>query len=194
MPPARTPAKLPVKLAEIYPASNYTCVAFDPGGTTGWAVFTIYPDAMKDPEYKILHNVVSWNCGQFTGSENQQLDEMLDLCAAWDEADIVSEDFILRQYRKDRELLTPVRLNAGLEYGLWLAADRKAELVRPIYLQQPSLAKSTMTDPRLKEAGYLEPTAGTPHARDAVRHALTFLRRRKAANAQGRDVIRQGNH
>ena len=64
------------------------------------------------------------------------------------------------------------------------------------YLQQPSLAMSTMTDERLKLAeqsakglGFHSSTAGLPHARDAARHGLTFARREAHARARGRSLV-----
>lgn len=148
----------------------YQVVAFDPGGTTGWAAFSVWEIAMYDREYAILENIQHWAAGEFSGPLPKQHDEMVLLCEAWEDADVVSEDFILRQFLPGRDVLDPVRLNFALECA-----------VRPrvVDYQQPSLAMSVITDDRLQAFGYWDALIGKPHARDAVRHALTFLRRRK---------------
>lgn len=156
-------------------ADMFQVCAFDPGGTTGWAVFHVHEVAMYDPGYPILANVEYWWAGEFSGALVKQSDEMVELCEAWEDADIVSEDFILRQFLPGREVLDPVRLNFALECR-----------VRPriVAYQQSSLAMSVVTDDRMRAWGFWNPLAGKPHARDAVRHAVTYLRRRKDSVAQ----------
>lgn len=148
-----------------------TVIAYDPGGVTGWALFSVHPDAVADPSLKILNNVEYARWGQFTGTEFDQVDQMLDLADAWPGAAIVTEDFILRQFNASRALLSPVRLNAAFRYCL--GRDRR------VYLQQPSLAKTTITDERLRVMGYWDNTKGEVHARDAIRHNFTFWKRVK---------------
>jgi len=84
--------------------------------------------------------------------------------------DLVIEDFILRERTKQRNLLSPVRLTAGLlqECLNW---DRLCGLT----LQSSSDAKSVVTDERLKQLGLWQ--AGQQHARDACRHLALFLRK-----------------
>lgn len=160
----------------------HTIIAVDPGGTSGWALFSFKPEALLPGDTKLLESILYWTCGEFVGAENLQVDQLVSLCAAWPEADLVVEDFILRQFRQGRELLAPVRITAALSYGI-----RETDGVwkgrgpgRRMYLQQPGLAMSTITDERMKRSGFYNPTVGKPHARDAVRHALTFARRKKA--------------
>jgi hypothetical protein len=50
--------------------------------------------------------------------------------------------------------------------------------MRAPFVQNASMAKSTATDERLKDAGLYRP--GMLHAVDAMRHATTFLRRARA--------------
>lgn len=143
-------------------------LAFDPGGTTGWAVFGVWPDAMADPAQKLLDNLAFWSAGQFTGEEDEQVDQMISLVEAWpEEADIAVEDFILRQFTMARDLLAPVRVTAAFKYAL-----RPRTFTR----QQPSLAMRSVTDERLKAWGFWAPLKGQEHARDAVKHAVTRLR------------------
>jgi hypothetical protein len=150
-----------------------TVVAYDPGGVTGWAVFSVHPVSLIRPEYKVLENVTHFTCGQFIGTEFAQATAMIELAREWPGAALVVEDFLLRKFDASRNLLSPVRLTAAFRYTL-LSVDKRAA-----HMQQPSLAMTTMTDERLKATGYFERTVGVPHARDAVRHCLTFLKRLK---------------
>jgi hypothetical protein len=148
---------------------QYVVLALDPGGVTGWAVMGFHPEVMSgDPGYRALDNIEFWTAGEFSGAENSQCDETLELVASWPSARLVIEDFILRKQSMGRELLAPVRITAVLEYE-----------IRPRYWvkQQPSLAMSTVTDERQKDAGLWIP--GKPHARDALKHCLTFVKRQR---------------
>lgn len=212
----------------------FTIIGYDPGGTTGWALVSLYPEAL-DPGYRILDNVVFWTCGQFVGSPLSQGREMALLAAAWPTAHIVVEDFILRTFRQDRVLLEPVRVTesfgaslGALEQavccGQWAKHNCRNDInlmgQRPrsqaigqngvtqatggYHLQQPSLAMSTLTDERLQDAerampgaagiggaglGFYSATRGLPHARDAVRHVLTFARREAQARTRSRSLV-----
>ena len=170
-------------------------VWFDPGGTTGWAIFSIHPDALDNPELSVLDNINHWSCGQFTGLENVQVRHALDLITVWEDAAIGIEDFVLRVHSTDRSVLAPVRVTAAIEFEMWcgntgstpIDADRSLPS-RKILKQQPSLAMDTVTDDRLKRWGFYARTVGSGHGRDAVRHALTFLRRAKGDAALRTDA------
>lgn len=170
--------------SEIDDDPLFSTMWFDPGGTTGWCVAAIYPEAMQSNDYKILDNIAFWSCGEFTGREDEQVDAMLGLVEAWSDNCVIGlEDFVLRVFRQDRDLLAPVRITAAFEYGLRGTGNGKKRgrsQGRVAIRQQPSLAMSTMTDDRLKSAGLYHPTLGKEHARDAVRHTFTYLRRHKA--------------
>lgn len=196
----------------------FTCIAFDPGGTTGWALVCCHVEAMQDREYKILDNITFWACGQLVGPFAKQANEMMDLVVAWPRnSAVVSEDFLLRQFRMDRTLLDPVRMNERFAQLLYNYDIKQQEIERlpahmrypprEPFLQQPAMAMTTMTDARLKAAeesvafargvgaagaggaggvgsrgyGFYSATAGRPHARDALRHAFTFMRRERHA-------------
>lgn len=148
---------------------QYVVLALDPGGTTGWSVFGVHPDALSgDPAIGVVNNVEFWCAGQFEGDENSQADEIVELIEHWPSARLVIEDFILRKQSQARELLSPVRITSVLEWA-----------VRPRYFikQQPSLAMTTITDDRQKAMGFWVP--GQQHARDAIKHNLTFLKRQR---------------
>jgi hypothetical protein len=80
---------------------------------------------------------------------------------------LVTEQFVLRQLNA---LLDSVEINAILRWAC-----------RPRYwvTQQAGLAMSTVTDTRQKDWGFWIP--GKEHARDAVKHNITYLKRRKEA-------------
>lgn len=154
----------------------------DPGGTTGWAIMVVHPDALEIGGVSILQNLelTRWGAipGAGMGDESEQLaiSRVLDTIQSWPGCAYGTESFRLRQFTKDSELLTPVRVQAAVKYALW------AGEWGPLWEQQPALAKSTAPDARLKEWGLYDTHSG-PHARDAVRHAITFLRRCKEREA-----------
>lgn len=145
---------------------SYQVLALDPGGTTGWAIFQVHPDAMTgDPEIPVLDNIEWWTAGEVTGKQDDQIDELVKLIEEWPAARLVTENFRVRSIQA---LLDPAEINAVLRWA-----------VRPRYFvyQEPGLAMSTVTDERQKLWGYWLP--GKPHARDAVKHGITFLKRKK---------------
>ncbi|UJQ86153.1 RuvC-like resolvase [Gordonia phage Zany] len=171
-----------------------TVIAIDPGETTGWALWNLYPEVLVYDDEKISDNIQMWTHGQVecvsrfedddfedlgiafvNESEAIGVAELVGLLRSWDGAAVVIESFILRQQRKDASLLSPVRITAALSQWLW-------QQRRLYFVQQPSMAKTTVTDARLKTWGFYERSGGMQHARDADRHAITFLRRCKGSN------------
>lgn len=158
----------------MHPRDRIGIIALDPGGTTGWSVSRF--------EYGDLSTIRanSRDCfemrwGQFTGSENGQADDICDLVDKGRNSDridyliLLIEDFILRQKRKDRDLLSPVRLTAKVEWANWMWWGL------PLIKQQPSLAKTSINDARLRSWDAW--AIGEEHARDANRHNITLVRR-----------------
>jgi hypothetical protein len=150
-----------------------TVLAFDPGGTTGWCVFCVTPrDLISERAWiKCMKHCAS---GQILGSEHAQVDQSIELIDMWPEAAVVSESFHQRIRNTGLETdpaYSPVRINATIKW--WLATEDRFH-----FKQSPDLAKSAWTDERLR-AAKLEPGGGyaNRHARDGVRHALTFLGR-----------------
>lgn len=153
-------------------------LGLDPGVTTGWSLLVL-PRFVKGTEFfSVPFDIGLESKFIWTHGEIDCLDEDLGvfalhkLCNIYPSAAVVVEDFILRDFRreKSRNLLSPVRVTAKLEHYLW-RTNRK------MLLQQPSLAKTTVTDDRLKLWGCYVSKGGQQHARDADRHVLTFLRR-----------------
>lgn len=178
--------KIRLNLAYDGSSGDPTVVAFDPGGTTGWAVVSVHPVAVRDPAYSILDNLTHVTFGQFCGTELAMADAMIDLCEQWPGAVRLTEQFILMTHTNSDALLSPVRLNAALRYGLHLKAKGTD---RRVWNQTASMAKTTMTDERLAYCALIEPTRGKPHARDALRHALTFWKRVRTSYALGREAF-----
>jgi hypothetical protein len=148
--------------------------AVDPGGTTGWAEISVPVESLLDRQVDLFLDL-SFDCGQITGDPNSQVEELGGLLWQF-KGPVIIEDFILRQFRQDRDLLAPVVVTAKLEYEIFVSNKQRVYQQR-VKRQQPSLAKSTATDDRLREWGLWE--VGAPHARDSLRHTMTFLRRAK---------------
>lgn len=158
-----------------------TTVWVDPGGTTGWGVMSVDPLALslRKPIEDIIEH---WVCGDTHGNENQMASEMLELYDLWEDAAIGIEKFTIRKFLKHEEFLSPVRIRSKIEYGLWLqekwAAEEEGRPVgrgRHLWIQDPSMAKNTLTDDRQRAYGLWDP--GKDHKRDAVKHCYTFLQR-----------------
>lgn len=149
-----------------------TVIAYDPGGVTGWSLFSVHPDALTDPECLVLDNVTHWACGEFNGDEYKLVDQMLQLADDWPGAALLTEDFVPQQFNQSRAFLAPVRLNAAFAYEI--GRERR------VWYQLSSLAMLTITDARLRSLGrYWHDTEGMKDARAATKHALTFLKRLK---------------
>src|ERR1044072_5295308 len=118
----------------------YTTIAFDPGGRTGWAVFQVHAEAIKDDDYRIFDNITFWSAGEFYGALQIQVDEMMSLVEAWPEAHIVIEDFVLRKFSSARELLDPVRITERFEDRIYVIGNKRAIIKQP-----PSLAMNAVT-------------------------------------------------
>lgn len=152
-----------------------TVLAFDPGGTTGWSLITVPKMLLStrdSPITELFDARKDWQHGQISGNECDQVDAMLRLCRLHFHACIVIEDFTLRRFDHDKEMLSPVRLTAMLDYALHARSDR-----RTTFRQQPSEAMQIATDTYLKQLNLYERKGGMGHARDADRHAVLWLRK-----------------
>ena len=154
-----------------------TVISIDPGGTTGWSVMCVEPDCLAEADVSVLASIVHYTSGQVDGNENDQAEALVGLISAWPNAAVVVENFTLRTFKQSRELLSPVRITAKIDYVMHRGIEDVHPAGRRIWLQEPSMAKSTATDARLKEWGLYRREGGEEHARDATRHGITFLRR-----------------
>lgn len=160
-------------------AGNLVVAWFDPGITTGWALVRVPVKRLMENGQVQSIRWTQWKCGQynFAGDTSASVDRALEIartayvevCEAGDVFVLGSEGFTLRMLSMDAALLEPVRFNSiiddrlrGNEGGLW--CER----------QQPSDAKKTITDQRLRNWSTWHPS---DHARDGLRHAFLFLRR-----------------
>lgn len=179
-----------------YPDYLAAVVAFDPGGTTGYCIMGVYPEALEkyDENLEECLEHVDYgviDCGSRHGQtgvgmsrghdglnlpgENDGIIRMVNIAEEYPKAAIVLEDFVLDVHKanRGRDLLTPVRIISGFT-GLLHYCFGPKQLDR-IFIQNRSLAKTTCTDNRLKNWGLYDGKSG-PHARDATRHAYYFLR------------------
>lgn len=152
---------------------HLSVLGFDPGGTTGWGFLSFHIDALL-PNYDMFDGM-QFDCGQIYGDDEQQSVELRKFI---DEhlGPIVVEGFVLRKFSRDPDLLSPVRM--GSRISLLAEIKNRADPF-PIFEQQPSMAMATATDDRMRDWGLWTP--GQPHANDAIRHCITFLRRAKGS-------------
>lgn len=170
-------------------------IAFDPGGTTGFAVLGVLPERLITGT--ALHTHLAHveygqiDCGTRHGQTGVgmarghdgmnmpgEYDGIVRMLNVWDEFDspaVVIEDFVLDVHKanRGRDLLTPVRIISG--FTTLMQYSFGPEALEGIFIQNRSLAKTTCTDDRLKHWSIYDSNSG-PHARDAVRHAFYFLR------------------
>jgi hypothetical protein len=131
-------------------------VALDPGGTTGWATWTDGPQE-------------EWSWGQIGPQEHhKELNDFLGLQQTQDFI-LVCETFDFRQHDNNR---TKVNLISREYIGVakLFAAERMST---PVVLQTPAQAKTFVTDEKLKAMDLWVP--GKVHARDALRHLITYM-------------------
>lgn len=178
--------------------NEYHVVAFDPGGTMGWAHLVVDFRAFSRPEHQALKYVKWWDCGEFAGTENEQVKEASRLI--WraqfgdmpynsttavvsqgvSRTDLLSEDFELTQRVGGDNLLSPVRINAKLD---WVCSEWALKL----NLQKRSM-RTGVTGDRLTQFGFISPMSRTGRwtttgqgkdAFSAMQHAIVWFRRIK---------------
>lgn len=157
----------------------YHLFAFDPGGTIGWAHLVISPEAFANRDAKVLRHLVHWDCGEFTGTEHEQIKAAVTKVRQRHiykhrRMDVLGEDFELTQLIGGKNLLSPVRINAVLEWefiriGLTLIYQRRS-------------MRTSVTKERLNAFGFTGKWTTTGKGKDAfaaMQHAVTWVRRVK---------------
>lgn len=140
---------------------------FDGRGRRDAAFYAVLNgDASRTTPTSVLNTV--------DAGEVLQVRQMSGLFDNYPDAALVIEDFQLRIFNQDREVLAPARLRLALQAEEALHGGGRVP-----FLQQPSEAKTTAPDERLKRANLY--FAGMPHATDASRHAAVFFRRLRAS-------------
>lgn len=156
-------------------------LAYDPGGTTGWAVLCVRPRDLVSDKPLNRRLLKHYAAGQIVGDENTQVDQLVELVDIWPNAAVVGESFVQRIKNTGLETdvaYSPVRINAVVRW--WLATED-----RFLFKQTPRDAKAKWTDSRLDDVK-LNPGGGhaNRHARDGVRHAALFLNRAREPRAK----------
>ncbi len=138
------------------PALHGHLLVFDPGHTTGWAVF---------------HDSQLVECGETdTTTIEIATPHLTELITAFEPWHIVLEDYRIYRWR--------AKHHAGSD----LPTARVIGCIETLALQQglaaptkqpAQIAKGFCTDKKLKEWGYYQP--GKKHASDAIRHGCYFL-------------------
>ena len=161
----------------------YHILWFDPGAAgSGWAHILLSERAYSRPENRVLANVITWDCGTFTGTDLEQYTRAVGLMASIYTAgtfvprmDIGSEDFDLVQTVGGKDnLLSPVRFNAVLA---WEAS----RFGKTVHLQNRSM-RTQQTGDRLNAFGFTGHWSKTSKGKDefaAMQHAVTWMRNQK---------------
>jgi hypothetical protein len=161
--------------------NEFALIAIDPGVTCGWAKFIMDKHAFSRPHNKILSNIKLWDCGEFTGSEQEVLGQAVTLidrtCNEFGflRMHVMSEDFDLVQTIGSKEnLLSPVRQNAVLAWecqkrGIILRYQRRNE-------------RTSVTKKRLKLWGFEGGFKRNEFA--AMQHGMKYLRSLKSQSKQ----------
>lgn len=165
------------------PPAVLNVFGIDPGKTTGWCRMMIPRECLFANKAhlwgKAPSEVLEWEYGEITGHEVDQAIEICRILRTTQGMDYkvgpaaVIEDFTIQinAPTTDPELLSPVRIGAMLVMCRRLRQMGDTHLV----FQNRTIAKTTITDERLKALGYYVP--GPDHIRDATRIAITALRR-----------------
>lgn len=164
--------------------NEYHLIAFDPGAiATGWAHFVVDFRGFSRPENKVLANLKSWDCGQYTGEEHEQYTAATSLVwrAKFGEkpfntkTDVVGEDFDLVQTIGGKQLLAPVRFNAVLDWECGKLGCK--------YTLQNRNMRTSITAERLRLMGFegrwSKTASKSKDAFSAMQHGVTWLRRIK---------------
>lgn len=157
--------------------NEFHIVTFDPGGVIGWAHMAIDFRAFLTPKAKILANLITWDTGEFKDTEDANLAQCFRLVRAaryglmpfHSRTDVISEDFELTQMVGGHNLLSPVRINAVLEWEC-------AKIGGVNFHYQKRQMRTGVTRERMKMAG-LSYTGKDSFA--AGQHAVTWARRVK---------------
>jgi hypothetical protein len=164
-------------------ANQFQLIAFDPGGTIGWARLTLHVKAFTRPDHRALRYVESWDCGEFTGTENEQIAKARDLIqdARWGPMpftpliNVITEDFDLVQTVGGKELVSPIRINAVIE---WICLTQFSLELK----YQKRQARTGITPERLRAFGFEGRWVTKGAGKDsfaAMQHAIRWLRHLK---------------
>jgi hypothetical protein len=162
--------------------SKYIVLVFDPGGVIGWAKFIVDAKAFARPENKILANVDEWSAGELCGNEHEQLTHAAKMIRDRRQNahfDVVVEDFELTQMLGGRNLLSPVRINAVLEWECFKNGVA--------FNTQKRTMRTNVTRDRLRNFGFTRGFKKDEFA--AMQHAIVWLRRLKQKSVMSDECV-----
>lgn len=157
----------------------------DPGVVSGVACIWFDPQALLRGE-PLRKCVLAWFETYLYGPENGRNGQinrflrMRHLLAQETGLGTGVERFTLLRIERSEAFLSPVRIRAGIEYGVSMSRVNDSELLQ----QSPGDAMTTFTDARLKALGMYTP--GPDHIRDGTRHCLLHIRK---IGSLGKDAI-----
>lgn len=182
------------KLVDEGNAPEEVYFGIDPGVTTGVGVL-MYSEAPKEIEDSLKPDY--WISDQLSYGKSGNEDDVVDFgqyteqwiawfigyqikaCAEYQIKTYVAiEDFILRPSQASnggRELLSPVRITAGLQQEIFNISKVKQQFVRT-QMFSASSSKSVVTNERLDKWGFKIKTQRDRHGRDGVRQAVLNVR------------------
>lgn len=158
----------------------------DPGGITGWAHLCFGRRAFSSPSNKALKYLRYWQCGEFEGGEHDQIKQAINFayqCRYHDrlsDLHVGTEQFDLVQTIGGDQLLSPVRINAAIDYAL------QEYSIRLRY--QRRVLRKQMTPERLRAFGFEGKWTTTGRGKDAfaaMQHAMVYTRGLKVAADRG---------
>lgn len=156
--------------------NEYRILWYDPGGTLGWAMLGFDRRAFSRPEHTILGNLNFWDCGEFSGAEQEVLRQAVGLidetinAVGFIGCCIGGEDFDKTNTPGSEEnVFSPVRQNAVLE---WECGKRGVS-----YQYQKRSIRTSVTKKRLKLWGFEGRLKRNEFA--AIQHAIVKARRIK---------------
>lgn len=147
-------------------------LTIDPGTTTGWALYNPFTGDVECgqlgpwPHHMILHDFV--------------LDTLTTAGQFERELVVVYESFEFRQQRERDNLVLDSREYIGVvklakQEADFVVENDSEEQTFEIVSFTASAGKFFVGDKKLRMLGWYEPTAGQPHARDALRHLCRHL-------------------
>jgi hypothetical protein len=167
----------PLEIEQAHPrgqSDKIWLLAVDPGDTTGICIIAVPRlSILGDEPRDILHRETF----DLTGSLRAQVGSITRLARSLgDRILIVCEDFDLGGNRlageaSEADVSIPIRMGAALQYAVECGHVGHSALT----FQGRTIAFGTATDARLKKWGMWD--VGSPHKRDATRHAIVMLRR-----------------
>lgn len=157
-------------------------IAIDAGASTGMTTARVDENGIVEI-LKIDQFVADWDTT--VTYIRQQVDGFI---TRGEEVQLVAEQFDLRPHNRFVADLTPVKINATLEYLLSLSGT-----IEPIVWQTPGMAKKLVTDEVLKNLGWYVTGKDVGYkdandAKDSLRHLVYYL----VHNQENRWVVEGG--